>query len=286
MQAVSSGKVVNPYDRDQEQGWDHVDFVIDALLSEGNSGSPVLAASCKSRELELVGVYHAGYKGHSALNVVVGIDQLAEFMTQEAAHAARDRLGRIARARPGSTERGARQGHAGRRDAAAVRFRRPRRARRDRPTAACSSTTSTGGSSRSTTGASSSSRICPRPAAFGELGRLWVLGPTGWREWPPSALGGDERDMIGARRRLHPPADPAHPRLSPRAGEPRLRRRAPPRPRGVAHDRARRSAGARPGQQPARDRGPAVVRRPRHHRARAAPLVASRPRPPAPRGAP
>ena len=27
MQAVSSGKVVNPYDRDQEQGWDHVDFV-------------------------------------------------------------------------------------------------------------------------------------------------------------------------------------------------------------------------------------------------------------------
>src|SRR5437763_1654276 len=80
MQAVSSGKVVNPYDRDQEQGWDHVDFVIDALLSEGNSGSPVLAASCKSRELELVGVYHAGYKGHGALNVVVGIDQLIDFM--------------------------------------------------------------------------------------------------------------------------------------------------------------------------------------------------------------
>ena len=83
MQAVSSGKVVNPYDRDQEQGWDHVDFVVDALLSEGNSGSPVLAASCKSRELELVGVYHAGYKGHSALNVVVGIDQLTEFMRKK-----------------------------------------------------------------------------------------------------------------------------------------------------------------------------------------------------------
>jgi serine protease Do len=80
MQAVSGGKVVNPYDRDQEQGWDHVDFVIDALLAEGNSGSPVLAASCKSRDLELVGVYHAGYKGHGALNVVVGIDQLTEFM--------------------------------------------------------------------------------------------------------------------------------------------------------------------------------------------------------------
>src|SRR4051795_10626951 len=83
MQAVSGGKVVNPYDRDQEQGWDHVDFVIDALLAEGNSGSPVLAASCKSRDLELVGVYHAGYKGHGALNVVVGIDQLADFMRKK-----------------------------------------------------------------------------------------------------------------------------------------------------------------------------------------------------------
>src|SRR5450432_402013 len=80
MQAVSSGKVVNPYDRDQEQGWDHVDFVIDALLSEGNSGSPVLAVSCKTRQMELVGIYHAGYKGHGALNVVVGIDQLTDFM--------------------------------------------------------------------------------------------------------------------------------------------------------------------------------------------------------------
>src|SRR5215831_16472763 len=60
MQAVSSGKVVNPYDRDQEQGWDHVDFVIDALLAEGNSGSPVLAVACKSRQMELVGIYHAG----------------------------------------------------------------------------------------------------------------------------------------------------------------------------------------------------------------------------------
>src|SRR4029077_17628123 len=83
MQAVSSGKIVNPYDRDQEQGWDHVDFVIDALLAEGNSGSPVLALSCRSRDLELVGMYHAGYKGHGALNVVVGIDQLTDFMRKK-----------------------------------------------------------------------------------------------------------------------------------------------------------------------------------------------------------
>jgi len=83
MQAVNEGKIVNTYDRDQEQGWDHVDFVIDALLSEGNSGSPVLALSCASRELELVGLYHAGYRGHSALNVVVGIDQLTDFMKRK-----------------------------------------------------------------------------------------------------------------------------------------------------------------------------------------------------------
>lgn len=81
--AVNTGKVVNAYDRDLEQGWDHVDFVIDALLSEGNSGSPVLAQSCRTGRLELVGMYHAGYKGHSALNVVVAIDQLRELMAKK-----------------------------------------------------------------------------------------------------------------------------------------------------------------------------------------------------------
>ncbi len=81
--AVNTGKVVNPYDLDQEQGWNHVDFVVDALLSEGNSGSPVLALSCQTGELQLVGMYHAGYKGASALNVVIGIDQLREFMSRK-----------------------------------------------------------------------------------------------------------------------------------------------------------------------------------------------------------
>ena len=152
MQAVSSGKVVNPYDRDQEQGWDHVDFVIDALLSEGNSGSPVLAASCRSRDLELVGVYHAGYKGHGALNVVVGIDQLAEFMRKKK---------RIPRAHH-------RRGLAGVAGACAIASGSRRRSRRARcrcstsaawscaprsPTARCS-TTSTAGSFRSMIGAS------------------------------------------------------------------------------------------------------------------------------------
>ena len=49
LHAVNTGKVVNPYDVDLEQGWDHVDFVIDALLSEGNSGSPVLALQLPDR---------------------------------------------------------------------------------------------------------------------------------------------------------------------------------------------------------------------------------------------
>jgi hypothetical protein len=35
-----------------------------------------------------------------------------------------------------------------------------------------------------------------KTGAFGEPGRLWVLGATGWREWPPTALGTDERDLV------------------------------------------------------------------------------------------
>src|SRR5262245_43446957 len=76
--AVSVGKVVNPYTEDTEKGWSHSDFVIDALLSAGNSGSPVFAVSCRTSEPELMGVFHAGYADAAALNVVVGIDQLRE----------------------------------------------------------------------------------------------------------------------------------------------------------------------------------------------------------------
>jgi serine protease Do len=194
MQAVSSGKVVNPYDRDQEQGWDHVDFVIDALLSEGNSGSPVLAASCKTRELELVGVYHAGYKGHGALNVVVGIDQLAELMRKKR---------RMPRALPPEGAPGA--------PSVADRARI-----RDSLGQGTLPLFDFGGLFvRAETSAEGTllyhiygknfplddRRMAvvedlPKSGGFGELGRLWVLGPTGWREWPPGALGGDERDLV------------------------------------------------------------------------------------------
>ncbi len=79
--ATNVGKVISAYDHDGFRDWDHDDFVIDALLSPGNSGSPVFAISCKTGEFELVGVYHAGYTRGSALNVVVGIDQVRDLMT-------------------------------------------------------------------------------------------------------------------------------------------------------------------------------------------------------------
>ena len=74
--AANAGRVVAVGQRDFDRGWDHEDFAVDALLNLGSSGSPVLAVSCATGEPELVGIYHAGYKGAQGLNVVVGIDQL------------------------------------------------------------------------------------------------------------------------------------------------------------------------------------------------------------------
>jgi serine protease Do len=196
MQAVSSGKVVNPYDRDQEQGWDHVDFVVDALLSEGNSGSPVLALSCKSREMELVGIYHAGYKGHGALNVVVGIDQLTDFMHKKKRvprSFATDGLGGAM----GSDER-KRLGEAlgagtlplfdfgglfvqvENADGALLYQIYGRQFPLDDRRVVVLEDKPDG----------------KNPTAFGELGRLWVLSSGGWKEWPQSALGPDEHELL------------------------------------------------------------------------------------------
>lgn len=79
--ANSLGKVISAYDHDDYGHWDHDDFVIDALLSSGSSGSPVLAVSCRTGQLELVGIYHAAYARGAALNVVVAIDQVRDLMT-------------------------------------------------------------------------------------------------------------------------------------------------------------------------------------------------------------
>jgi len=198
MQAVSDGKIVNPYDRDQEQGWDHVDFVVDALLSEGNSGSPVLAVSCATRELELIGMYHAGYKGHSALNVVVGIDQLAEFMRRKkrvpralaessSGLGVKDRIRLIEALDKTSLPMFDFGGTAVRADhrggTLLYHFYGKQFPFDDRRSLVIEDLAGTG--------------------SFGEVGRLFVPGPstvTGpgpWRAWPPSALGSDERDLVG-----------------------------------------------------------------------------------------
>jgi serine protease Do len=79
--ATNVGKVVSPHDHDDYGDWDHDDFIVDALLSKGNSGSPVLGISCATGEYELVGVYHAGYSEGEALNAVIGIDQIRDLMS-------------------------------------------------------------------------------------------------------------------------------------------------------------------------------------------------------------
>ena len=74
--AANGGRVIALGQRDLERGWDHEDFAVDALLNLGSSGSPVLAVSCETGEPELVGIYHAGYRGAQGLNVVIAIDGL------------------------------------------------------------------------------------------------------------------------------------------------------------------------------------------------------------------
>lgn len=76
--ASNTGKVTNPHQDDQDSRWQHLDFVTDALLNSGNSGSPVFAVSCRTGELELVGVYHAHYSNGTGLGLVIGIDQLRD----------------------------------------------------------------------------------------------------------------------------------------------------------------------------------------------------------------
>jgi serine protease Do len=78
--ATNVGKVIAAHDHDVQGERDHDDFVIDALLTSGGSGSPVFAVSCKTGEFELVGIFHARYTGASALNVVVAIDQVRDLM--------------------------------------------------------------------------------------------------------------------------------------------------------------------------------------------------------------
>src|SRR5262249_57215238 len=109
-QATNVGNVISPYDHDDQGEWNHDDFVIDALLSSGGSGSPVLAVSCKTGEFELVGIFHARYARASALNMVIAIDQVRDLLTTlkrsprppptELDSTARDRLAVALRSEP------------------------------------------------------------------------------------------------------------------------------------------------------------------------------------------
>jgi hypothetical protein len=89
--AANAGRVIGVGQRDLERGWDHEDFAVDALLNLGSSGSPVLAVACETGEPEIVGIYHAGYRGAQGLNVVIAIDgvrSLLEGLTPVARKAA------------------------------------------------------------------------------------------------------------------------------------------------------------------------------------------------------
>lgn len=79
--ATVQGRVTTVFDHDDFKDWNHDDFVVDAQLSTGNSGSPVLAVNCQSGEYELVGIFHADYSRGNSLNVVVHIDEVRELMT-------------------------------------------------------------------------------------------------------------------------------------------------------------------------------------------------------------
>ncbi len=110
--ATNVGKVISAYSHDDQGEWNHDDFAVDALLSSGGSGSPVLAVSCKTGEFELVGVFHARYARASALNMVIAIDQVRDLLATlkrsprpapiELDSSARDRLAAALRSEPDS----------------------------------------------------------------------------------------------------------------------------------------------------------------------------------------
>jgi serine protease Do len=103
LRANIAGQVVSAYEHHDDGGWDHDDFVVDVPLSQRDSGAPVFAISCRTREFELVGVYHASYSGESALDAVVGVDQWELFRLKRAETAKRQRGARSGRPRGSST---------------------------------------------------------------------------------------------------------------------------------------------------------------------------------------
>jgi serine protease Do len=98
--AANGGRVIGLGHRDTERGWDHEDFAVDALLNLGSSGSPVLAVSCETGEPEVVGIYHAGYRGAQGLNVVLAMDGLRDVLDRLTAPARTAPSARVPAANP------------------------------------------------------------------------------------------------------------------------------------------------------------------------------------------
>jgi hypothetical protein len=161
--------------------------------------------------MELVGVYHAGYKGHGALNVVVGIDQLSEFMRKKkripraiASEGSPGSLGPADRERVKETlgsgtlpmfDLGGLVVRAESTDSGAILYHvYGRQFPLDDRRVAVLEDLPKAPPSVAAAGAKAAGPAAP--GGFGELGRLWVLGGNGWREWPQSALGADEHDLI------------------------------------------------------------------------------------------
>jgi len=192
--ATNVGKVVSTYDHDDEKDWDHVDFVVDAQLSPGNSGSPVLAVSCRTGEFELVGVYHAGYAGNTPLNVVVAIDQVRDMMTTLKKSARRERgevssLDRKARTRLFS-------GLEGTIDPffpfdGAVAVARPRS-----DGALVFEVMSPAFPVRSTPALVVEDLAEGSGEVYGELGRVWVGGRFGLKAYPKGGLDADGQALV------------------------------------------------------------------------------------------
>jgi len=193
--ATNVGKVVSTYDHDDEKDWDHVDFVVDAQLSPGNSGSPVLAVSCRTGEFELVGVYHAGYAGNTPLNVVVAIDQVRDMMTTLKKSPRRDHtevsaLDRKARTRLFTGLDGALDPFFPFDGAVAVG-----RARSDG--ALIFEVMSPAFPVRSTPALVLEDLPDPaQPEGYGELGRVWVGGKFGLKVFPKGALDPDGQTLV------------------------------------------------------------------------------------------
>jgi serine protease Do len=192
--ATNVGKVVSTYDHDDEKDWDHVDFVVDAQLSPGNSGSPVLAVSCRTGEFELVGVYHAGYAGNTPLNVVVAIDQVRDMMTTLKKSPRRDRsevssLDRKARTRLFTGLDGAIDPFFPFDGAVAVG--------RPRSDGALIFEVMPPGFPVRSTPALVVEDLPEGPAeGYGELGRVWVGGKFGLKAYPKGALDSDAQALI------------------------------------------------------------------------------------------